>query len=590
MGATQTIPVFDPNGDLRDIPQDQLASAVKAGGMPAVKFSDPSGETRFVPANRTHEAVQAGGKLVPFEQQEVKHPGFWQTVGEDLWGMGKSALQIPSIVSNPAAGLQMAGQMGVEDIERQQEGRSLPYRAIAPVGEVAGVNVRGMEESANEGDVAGVAGHAAAVPAVMATTHAVVKSAPAVADFSTRLAKNLDSFGSLTPKQVAQGAGAVTGAGLGHGTLSVPGAYYGAKGAGALTEGILGERANQPIIRPKNPGAPFPEAPPKEVLQASPLATAGQPITPEPSAALSTVRPSLPEAFQARPSPLEPPVGSATRPFKSIAEAPTAKVLQAVDELGPQATQQQILDKVNEPAKPAGDYFSPEAKAARDAQWKKMHPNEEMPEKMSQREIDAWQESAFGKKPEEIDVGKKVRAQNPEPTRSEVKAAAEKKLPLPEPPQIKAPPAKPSPADVAETEDIRNKVKNAAEAEDRARLREVYGERRVGSDVSTPKTVLTGVSPEGEGSDVHLMHPRGEAAPPDFTKLTKDIATPQQAMRQLENLKKAGANPNAINDFEMRASRAFGENWKHVASQHDDLTEILQKSLEAAKKQKPKNP
>jgi len=52
----------------------------------------------------------------------------------------------------------------------------------------------------------------------------------------------------LTPKDLAQGAGAATGAGLGHGALSVPGAYAGAKGAGVLAEKILGgERANSPI-------------------------------------------------------------------------------------------------------------------------------------------------------------------------------------------------------------------------------------------------------------------------------------------------------------------------------------------------------
>ena len=54
---------------------------------------------------------------------------------------------------------------------------------------------------------------------------------------------------NVTPKQIAQGAGTATGAGLGHGALSVPGAYYGAKGAGALAESVLGKtRANAPIF------------------------------------------------------------------------------------------------------------------------------------------------------------------------------------------------------------------------------------------------------------------------------------------------------------------------------------------------------
>lgn len=88
--STQPIPVFDPQGVLRDVPEDQLQAAVKAGGMPAVRFQTPeknpdgSPKIRYVPANRTQEAVQAGGKLLPFEQQDVKHPGFWLTLDDAI--------------------------------------------------------------------------------------------------------------------------------------------------------------------------------------------------------------------------------------------------------------------------------------------------------------------------------------------------------------------------------------------------------------------------------------------------------------------------------------------------------------------------
>lgn len=84
MTTPAIIPVFDPQGVLRDIPEDQLNAAVKSGGMPAVKFQAPDKSIRFVPANRTQEAYGAGGSLLPFEQQDVKHPGFWLTLDDDL--------------------------------------------------------------------------------------------------------------------------------------------------------------------------------------------------------------------------------------------------------------------------------------------------------------------------------------------------------------------------------------------------------------------------------------------------------------------------------------------------------------------------
>jgi hypothetical protein len=65
---------------------------------------------------------------------------------------------------------------------------------------------------------------------------------------------------NVTPKQAAQAMGATSGAISGHGALSAPGAYYGAKTAGAITEGVLGkERANAPIL-PRKPTVTLSEA------------------------------------------------------------------------------------------------------------------------------------------------------------------------------------------------------------------------------------------------------------------------------------------------------------------------------------------
>lgn len=352
--STQPIPVFDPQGTLRDVPQGSLTDAVKAGGMPAVKFQAPDGSTRYVPASRMREAYDAGGKVLPYEQQDVKHPGFWTTLGEDLWGMVPKP---PTSMDDVAARSKMAADMfagpSVEDMmqqgqqaeARRQAGHGAMYSYMgAPLAEKLGVNVPGMEQSAAQGDVGGVAGHASAVPLTIAATEGIARSP--IGDFSARLAKNLsrplESFKGITPKQAAQTIGAATGAGLGHGTLSVPGAYYGAKGAGSMAESVLGaERANAPIVRPKTvtQPAPFPEAPAPELLQANALLKAGAPST-EAADALGNipVRRELPAAFQGQPAlEAKPPVGTADNPFR-LSNADPRAVNQAITELGSQAT------------------------------------------------------------------------------------------------------------------------------------------------------------------------------------------------------------------------------------------------------------
>jgi hypothetical protein len=78
---------------------------------------------------------------------------------------------------------------------------------------------------------------------------------------------------NVTPKQAAQAVGATSGAITGHGALSAPGAYYGAKTGGAIAEGILGkERANQPIV-PQKPVA-TPNATP--AVEAEPAVAPGE--------------------------------------------------------------------------------------------------------------------------------------------------------------------------------------------------------------------------------------------------------------------------------------------------------------------------
>ena len=198
-----------------------MRDAVQAGGKPAVRFKDPQGDVRFVPADRTADAVKSGGTLLPIEDQDIKHPGLWHSIAEDFVGAAPAIAPLPAALANVATGgsfkdsaknlLQalvpasrtgeLAAQAPQQDAARKAAGYSLPYRAAAPIAQAAGANVPGMEHSAAAGDVGGVAGHFAAADA----PYVAGAAAPALAPFSERLAARLPD--SVTTSRVARTAG-----------------------------------------------------------------------------------------------------------------------------------------------------------------------------------------------------------------------------------------------------------------------------------------------------------------------------------------------------------------------------------------------
>lgn len=319
------VTVFDPQGNRGEIPEANLAAFVKAGGMPGVTVKAPDGTLGHVPANRMHEALAVpGAKLVPFEQQDVKHPGFWSMLVDDIKAMpGNTYHAAADYDPMTDPNLSEAEKMKIADQQSaatqatnaaREKAHGKAYSLGSSAKEMVGINVAGEEKSAEEGDFWGVLGHTFAVPAVMAASEVArpfaTRLAGALSDTPAAVAERLRN---ATPKQAAQVAGAATGAGLGHGTLSVPGAYYGAKGAGAMVESIIGkERANAPIFpgaRPVYPGAPFPERPgvfPGAPLPANPLPEQINPALVSPARTLPGMNP--PEVIRppAQPIPARP--------------------------------------------------------------------------------------------------------------------------------------------------------------------------------------------------------------------------------------------------------------------------------------------
>lgn len=241
MSTSATIPVFDPQGVLRDIPQDQLAAAVKSGGMPAVKFQTPeknpdgTPKTRFVPANQYQEAYQHGGTVLSLQDQDIKHPGLWATLYDDAKEIGKSVL-----TAGPTSG---SGDQISSDAAYQEklikEGHALPYRLLMSLTPDA------MRESAESGDMGGVVAHATAAAVTAASplaSEAVARGASAVTDAAKASANSASPAIKAVVSRWPEAAGAATGAAVGHAT-GIPGAgYVGAsigREAGAALRGKL---------------------------------------------------------------------------------------------------------------------------------------------------------------------------------------------------------------------------------------------------------------------------------------------------------------------------------------------------------------
>lgn len=187
MSTPNLVPVFSPDGTLGDIPYERLKDALTAGAKPGVTVKSPDGKLGVIPADRVPDAAKAGATVVPFEQQETQHPGFWHSLYSDVSGAASGLYHAAvdpltetheDLVKKLHA--EQAQEAAPESPERAAHGAL--YRKLAvPAAEAVGVNVPAMEQSAAEGDPAGVMGHAAAPLAVAAATEGLARGVPAVA-------------------------------------------------------------------------------------------------------------------------------------------------------------------------------------------------------------------------------------------------------------------------------------------------------------------------------------------------------------------------------------------------------------------------
>jgi len=339
-----TVPIISPSGDVGDIPFSQMKAAIAAGGKLGVNVTDPSGKPGIVPAERVQDAVKAGAKIVPYGEQDTQHPGFWAKAADLMGGLLHPSGFSPYPGMDQEAKSGAAGQSYDLNQSEKAAGYSPAYRALVPVARSAGTDVPGMEQSAKEGDVGGVAA-AAAVPIATLVAGEALHQTGAVGKAVNALPDDpLSSIG----RPVLRAAGSATDAVAGSLNpdlvgLASPRAAHALRLAqqAAKVMGTLGkepEPATYPgAPLPENPGtfsgAPNPEAPAPELLQANALSKGGAAPPPEPASALSTV-------------PVQPKI-----PLRPISELPPQAVHQALQEVGPQATIAAVTERANNIAK-----------------------------------------------------------------------------------------------------------------------------------------------------------------------------------------------------------------------------------------------
>lgn len=76
MATPVVIPIFDPSGKVRLIPQAQAQAAIQAGGVIAVRMQDPKGTPRWIRQSDVPTAIQAGGRVLnaPPSSPEILPP------------------------------------------------------------------------------------------------------------------------------------------------------------------------------------------------------------------------------------------------------------------------------------------------------------------------------------------------------------------------------------------------------------------------------------------------------------------------------------------------------------------------------------
>lgn len=207
MSTSPTVPVLHPNdGTWWNVPVQYLSKVKADGGIVGINMIGPDGTLKPVRADRMHMALADGLKIAPQDGGGPPPPGgLWSDVKKyagDLANVPAGLMNMGQMVGEGLSGAPGPAITGAvtnaiqQDANSKAAGYGIPYRVGAGIAGIAGTNVPGMEQSAAQGDVGGVLGHAAA--------GATLAAAPLVAEGVMRGAND------IVPSTMRAGEGIAT--------------------------------------------------------------------------------------------------------------------------------------------------------------------------------------------------------------------------------------------------------------------------------------------------------------------------------------------------------------------------------------------
>lgn len=130
-----------------------------------VRLKAPDGKFYTLPSNQVGRFLRTHSDYDVAPMTESKPPEESRGAMAKFWEDVKGIRPPSGLAPYPGVGMEAKSAAAAEsherDTSRKEAGYSLPYRLTAPAAESIGMNVSGAEESARQGDVGGVLGHAA---------------------------------------------------------------------------------------------------------------------------------------------------------------------------------------------------------------------------------------------------------------------------------------------------------------------------------------------------------------------------------------------------------------------------------------------
>jgi hypothetical protein len=171
-----------------------------------VRLKGPDGKFYTIPQMQVGPflAKHTDYDLAPMEEAgtEGKGRGFLSKYWEDIKNIRPAGFSpYPGMDTETKSAAAEASHE--RDVSRQKAGYSLPYRLAAPAAESVGMNVSGAEESARQGDVGGVLGHAAVPLSFVAASEGLRAGTKAYPKVVERLANMRTEAATQGIKQTA---------------------------------------------------------------------------------------------------------------------------------------------------------------------------------------------------------------------------------------------------------------------------------------------------------------------------------------------------------------------------------------------------